>query len=83
VFNNLDAQGSSFFVGDDPPRNLARDMNATWAAFARYGDPSRGTLGDWPGYEMSGRHTMMVDIAFRVESDPLAEERKAWSTIVA
>jgi para-nitrobenzyl esterase len=79
VFNNLDAEGASFFVGDDPPRALARDMNATWAAFARHGDPAKGAWGDWPVYEMSGRSSMMIDVAVGVESDPLAEEREAWS----
>jgi para-nitrobenzyl esterase len=79
VFNTLDAQGSSFFVGDDPPRALARDLNATWAAFARFGEPSRGALGNWPGYETSGRKTMVIDVASGLESDPLGEERQAWS----
>jgi para-nitrobenzyl esterase len=81
VFNTLDAQGSEFFVGDDPPRALARDMNATWAAFARHGDPTRSSLGDWPGYQSSSRQTMMIDVDYRLESDPLSAERQAWSEL--
>lgn len=78
VFNTLDAASSRLFLGDDPPRGLARDVNATWAAFARHGDPARGALGQWPRYEASTRSTMVIDGAPAVQEDPLSEERALW-----
>lgn len=78
VFNNLDKEGSSFFVGDEPPFELARDMNSTWAAFARTGDPRGAGLGEWPLYEPAERLTKIIDVESTIESDPMAEERVAW-----
>jgi para-nitrobenzyl esterase len=78
VFNTLDAASSRLFFGDDPPRDLARDVNATWAAFARHGDPGRGALGAWPRYDTVRRATMVLDDAPGVQDDPLSEERTLW-----
>lgn len=78
VFNNLNKPGATIFLGDDPPLSLARDVNATWAAFARYGDPGHGALGGWPPYNPNDRKTMMIDVESRIESDPLGEERILW-----
>lgn len=81
VFNNLDKEGSSFFLGDDPPADLARDMNATWATFARHGDPVGGGLGEWPLYEPADRLTKVIDIEATIEADPMGEERAAWEEL--
>jgi para-nitrobenzyl esterase len=78
VFNTLNKPAAELFLGQDPPLQLARDVNATWAAFARYGDPSRGALGEWPPYEPIDRKTMIIDLQSRVQSDPLSEERMLW-----
>lgn len=79
VFNTMDQPGVRQFVGDGPPRDLATAMNATWAAFARYGDPSKGTLGSWPLYDSTSRPTMVINVASQVMNDPLAEERSLWT----
>ena len=78
VFNTLDKPAAELFVGQDPPRQLARDVNATWAAFARYGDPGRGAFGEWPSYDSNERKTMIIDLESRVQSDPLGDERTLW-----
>jgi para-nitrobenzyl esterase len=78
VFNTLDAASSRLFYGDDPPRDLARKVDATWAAFARHGDPGHGTLGAWPCYDTARRATMLLDDAPGVQDDPLSEERTLW-----
>jgi para-nitrobenzyl esterase len=83
VFNTLDQGSAPFFVGDNPPTGLARDMNATWAAFARSGEPAGGGLGAWPAYEPGSRSTMILDVESRLEDDPLAEERELWESPLA
>ena len=62
VFNTLDRGSTPFFVGDNPPTELAGAMNASWAAFARNGDPGDGALGAWPPYEPGPRSTMILDV---------------------
>ena len=78
VFNTLDKPAAELFVGHDASSELARDLNATWAAFARYGDPGRGALGEWPSYDPIDRKTMIIDVESRVQSDPLGDERALW-----
>jgi para-nitrobenzyl esterase len=81
VFDTLDTTSGRLLAGDDAPRGLARDVQATWAAFARYGDPARGPLGAWPRYRLDRRATMVLDVDARVEDDPLAEERLLWEPV--
>jgi para-nitrobenzyl esterase len=78
VFNTLDKGSASTFVGEHPPMELARDMNATWAAFARNGDPTCGALGAWPPYEPGSRSTRVLDVESHLEDNPLGEERVLW-----
>lgn len=78
VFNTLDKPAAELFLGDDPPQQLARDVNATWAAFARYGNPEHGAFGAWPPYDPIDRRTMIIDLESRVQSDPFGEERALW-----
>jgi para-nitrobenzyl esterase len=78
VFNTLDRGSTPFFVGDNPPTELAGAMNASWAAFARNGDPGDGALGAWPPYEPGPRSTMILDVEPHLEDNPVAEERELW-----
>jgi len=76
VFNNVEPFG---LIGDEPERiTLAQTMSATWAAFARNGDPNHKAIPFWPAYTPEKRSTMILNIKCRVENDPDAEERKAW-----
>lgn len=55
---------------------MTRMMMATWAAFARTGDPNNATLPHWP--RLDGRKRMMVlDNTPRAAIDPGGEARAA------
>ena len=70
VFNNVQlARGAN-------PEKLAATMCATWAAFARTGDPSNDKLGKWTPYNSTSRPTMILDKECRIENDPRGEQRK-------
>jgi para-nitrobenzyl esterase len=77
VFDNLRQPGAALFVGDQPPQELARSMNAAWAGFARTGSPE-GPAGQWPAYEPGPRSTMVLGDRIGVQEDPRAEERAWW-----
>ena len=80
VFDNLHQPGASLFVGDTPPVELARTMNATWAQFARRGTPE-GPLNPWPTYEPGPRSTMVLGSSPGVQEDPMGEERALWEGV--
>lgn len=70
AFNNVQlARGAN-------PEQLAATMCATWAAFARTGDPSNAALGKWTPYNAASRPTMIFDKQCRIENDPRGELRK-------
>lgn len=78
VFQSIGRAGTDFFLGHEPPPNLAPAMNAAWAAFARTGDPSVADLPEWPVYEESERATMVLDADCAATGDPSAAERRWW-----
>ncbi|WP_375382362.1 carboxylesterase family protein [uncultured Sphingomonas sp.] len=57
---------------------VSRQMTASWAAFARSGDPSNALLPTWPPYDEATRSAMYFDVPARVEGDPRPDERTAW-----
>ena len=76
VFDNLD---KAISIGGQPTpeaQALADRMSATWAAFARTGDPNHAGLPNWPAYSADVRPSMIFDIETRVENDPRSEQRK-------
>jgi len=70
------------FIGANPPRNLARNMQAAWMAFAHTGDPSVPELLSWPAYDLERRATMIFHEASQVIDDPQAVERQAWDGVL-
>ena len=48
-----------FSGGGDGAFRLSEGMRSSWAAFARSGMPSNGTVGEWPAWEPDGRPTMV------------------------
>jgi para-nitrobenzyl esterase len=56
-------------------------MSATWAAFARAGDPDNAAIPAWPAYTPAERATMVFDTRCRVVNDPLSEARLLWSRV--
>jgi len=73
VFDQLAAERA--LVGGEPPRQLARAMQAAWTAFAATGDPG------WPRYEPGRRTTMRFDAESGPVEDPGREERLLWEGI--
>jgi carboxylesterase type B len=78
VFDTLDvgaAQMLGNLLGEDPPRQLAREMHAAWVAFAGHGNPG------WSGYDLERRAVMRFDLEPRVVDDPYAWERELWQGV--
>src|ERR1700723_1325920 len=60
VFGTNHLAGMRRFAGEGPAaEKLATEMQDTWLAFARSGDPSCVSVGDWPGYNEARRATML------------------------
>jgi para-nitrobenzyl esterase len=56
-------------------RSVSVRMQQHWVHFARHGTPAPG----WPAYDARKRRTLIIDEADRVEADPRAERRRAWT----
>ena len=56
-------------------REVSARMQAHWTHFARHGVPGPG----WPAYDTEHRRTLIIDETDRVEADPRAERRRAWT----
>lgn len=78
VFETVE-KAARFTGGAAAPLALARTMSRSWAAFARSGNPNHDGLPAWPSYSTERRPTMIFDERCRVEEDPFADERNAWS----
>ena len=77
VFNALE-EG---FHGSGPAADrLVGHMQDAWLAFARTGDPSCGSLGEWPLYG-NQRKTMLLGKDSHVEAAPYEEERRIWDVV--
>jgi para-nitrobenzyl esterase len=77
VFGNPDTA----FCGSGPAAaQLSLAMQDAWVSFARTGNPSCKTLGEWPQY-CNGRASMIFDGNSRVEKAAYEEERHVWETM--
>jgi para-nitrobenzyl esterase len=56
-------------------RAVSARMQEHWTHFARHGTPVPG----WPAYDAEHRRTLIIDETDRVETDPRAEQRRAWT----
>lgn len=64
------------FCGSDPAvKSLSTKMQDAWLAFARTGNPSYQSVGDWPYYD-GKRQTMMLGRECHIEEAPYEEERQ-------
>jgi len=59
---------------------LSKEMQDAWVSFARTGNPSCKSLGEWPKYS-SGRSTMVFDRTSRLERAVYEEERQIWEKL--
>jgi para-nitrobenzyl esterase len=62
---------------------LADRVSATWATFARTGDPANGAIPAWPAYTAKRRATMVFDDTCRVVDDLDGEAWPVWSKVAA
>jgi para-nitrobenzyl esterase len=75
VFSNLTTKDSD--TGDSSEaRALSAAMSDALVRFALTGNPSGGSIGTWPGYDLFSRTTMIFDNQTRVENDPRKVERE-------
>jgi para-nitrobenzyl esterase len=69
VFNNIEMAGP--LISKLPEAYaLAEKVSASWAAFARTGNPNTPKLPAWPAYSAATRDTMLFNNETRVEKDP-------------
>lgn len=80
VFDNL-AETMRFTLADEGSERLAREMSARWAAFARSGRPDVDGLPEWEPFDAESRRTMEIDQGWEMTTDPLGEDRAAWSDV--
>lgn len=77
VFGNYDAA----FGGSGPEADiLSAKMQDAWISFARNGNPSCPSLGEWPKYS-DHRASMIFDKNCRVERAAYEEERAVWEAV--
>lgn len=80
VFDNISAARG--FTGDSPQtRQLASNISAAWAQFARSGVPSARGLPAWPPFTPKDRLTLVFDDRSSVVEDPDAQTRRFWHRI--
>jgi para-nitrobenzyl esterase len=76
--HNKSAAGAFFGTGI-AAEALARDMMASWVAFATTGDPATPATGAWPRYDASVRPTMIFgDGAPHLVNTPNEQRLRAW-----
>ena len=82
VFGTNQAPGMAAFAGTGPAaEKLATQMQDAWLAFARSGDPSNESTGEWKRYDEALRATMIFGASTKLENAPRDEERRAWDGI--
>lgn len=80
VFGNTGLPSQVKFAGTGKNVvSLSEQMMDAWINFARTGNPSHDTIGNWPKYETTKRATMMFGPDTGVQDDPFSEERDVLS----
>jgi para-nitrobenzyl esterase len=78
VFGEVDslvARAVTALGGRAVLRAVSARMQEHWTHVARHGTPAPG----WPAYDTEHRRTLIIDETDRVEADPRAERRRAWT----
>jgi para-nitrobenzyl esterase len=78
VFGTLD---DNFTGSGEEAHALSRKVQDAWAAFARHGDPSCESMGEWKLYD-ERRATMILGKQCMLVEAPYDEERCAWEPFV-
>jgi len=56
---------------------MTASMMATWASFARHGDPSNSTVPNWSPFKETDRQTMVLNVESQLVVDPGGQARAA------
>ena len=80
IFGTTAAAAAQLGTGSDIGP-MTRVMMATWAAFARHGNPDNPTLPEWKPFKDNDRQTMVLNVESRLAIDPGAEARAALSSL--
>jgi para-nitrobenzyl esterase len=76
VFGTLAAPGNDRFAGAGADaERLSQQMMDSWIAFAKTGDPSCESVGEWPRYDAAQRQTQVFGKRTHVQAAPFEEER--------
>lgn len=79
VFGTVEEPAIGRFTGSgEAAEQLSWAMQQAWLSFARTGDPSCESVGEWPGYEPLRRPTMVLGTQLGIVEDPRSEERIVW-----
>lgn len=82
VFGTLTAPFQDRFAGTGPVvTGLSETMMDAWLSFARSGNPSSLSAGDWVPYDLTRRATMVFDTKTQLEDAPYEDERVAWEKL--
>jgi para-nitrobenzyl esterase len=79
VFDTIDLVGST--DRGAVAHDLARQISATWATFARTGNPDNPAIPHWPAYTQAERATLILDRECRVANDYGRETRLLWKEL--
>jgi para-nitrobenzyl esterase len=81
VFNNIEIAGP--LISQMPEAHaLAAKVSASWAAFARTGNPNVSQLPAWPAYSVPTRDTLLFNNEIRVVRDPDRVAREAMDRVL-
>lgn len=82
VFGTTRLPGMEQFIGEGAEvETLARRTQDAWLAFARTGNPSCESTGEWPAYDEAQRTTMWLGAHFGAQPNARDAERRAWEAV--
>jgi para-nitrobenzyl esterase len=75
-------RGSLGSLGTEEQRNkLEEQIEETWVAFARSGNPNNPTIPRWSPYDAQTRATLDLDLVTHVVDDPYGNLRRGWQAV--
>jgi para-nitrobenzyl esterase len=80
AFDNLAASGSPI-AASPVAQAMADRVSASFAAFARTGDPNNAAIPRWLPYDLPRRATLVFDATTRLADDPRGAERRLFAAV--
>jgi para-nitrobenzyl esterase len=78
AFDNVSA--SPMIAAAPDAQRVADQLSASWAAFARTGNPGNAKIPHWPAYSQRTRANMLFNVHSRVVDDYGREAREFWES---